>query len=255
MPGLSQLKKTTLPTAYGNGGVRERRRKLPWVWAIVTLLVLGGLAWALLLSPWFKIAKVSVTGIEKLDGAAIAEAAGIMDTSILLVDANAMERALKGRFPLIREATLNRFFPNEVVITVKERRPWADWQVADKKWVIDEDGVVIAASARSELPTIVDMDRVAVQLGDQVDATSLPLAKRLIEALPKEVGAKAASFEYLRNGGLVVITDKGWRARFGNAEDWEYKLAVWKSLLSKRAAGEIAFQHVDLRFGYRPFVR
>lgn len=235
--------------------MRGGRRKLPWIGIMVALLLLGGSAGALFLSPWLKIARVSVAGAEKLGATAVVEAAELVGKNILFVDVGAVERSLKGRLPMIGEVTLSRIFPDAVSLTVKERQPWANWQVGNKKWVIDEEGLVVAPSPRPELPTIRDMDNVAVQAGGQVDATPLPLVKRLLEALPQEAGLKAASFEYLRNGGLVVITDKGLRARFGGDEDFDYKLAVWKGLLAKRAAGEVAFQHVDLRFGYRPFLR
>ncbi len=231
------------------------RRKLPWLRAITALLLATGIAGIVLFSPWLKVAKVSVQGNEKLDATAIAEAAEIMGDNILFVNANSVERSLKERLSMIRSAAVSRIPFNEVIVTIKERQPWAAWQVGTQKWTIDEEGVVIAASAPAGLPVIKDMDNVAVQLGAQVDATSLPLAKKLVEALPKELGAKAAGFEYLRHGGLVVITDKGLRARFGDGEDFEYKLAVWKGLLAQKTSGALAFQHVDLRFGYRPFVR
>ncbi len=231
------------------------RRKLPWIWAITALLMVGGIAWIMVFSPWLKVAKVSVQGNERLDAAAIAEAAEIMGDNILFVNANSVERLLKERLSMIRSVAVSRIPFNEVIVTVKERQPWAAWQAGNQNWTIDEEGIVIAASTPPGLPVIKDMDNVAVQLGAQVDATSLPLAKKLIAALPKEVGSKAAGFEYLRHGGLVVITDKGLRARFGDGEDFEYKLAVWKGLLAQRTSGALAFQHVDLRFGYRPFVR
>ena len=73
--------------------------------------------------------------------------------------------------------------------------------------------------------------------------------------LPGEVKAKAKRFEYSENGGLLVITDQGWQARFGSPDDFEYKIAVLKAIIQNAKTRNAKFTAVDLRFGHRPFIR
>ena len=50
-------------------------------------------------------------------------------------------------------------------------------------------------------------------------------------------------------------TDQGKRARFGDAQDFQWKLAVWKAVLKEAEIQNLNAGHVDLRFGDRPFFR
>ena len=114
-------------------------------------------------------------------------------------------------------------------------------------------GEALASDALPEI-CIVHLDGQPLQPVNQVNSEAIRLAYKLTEALPQALGQEAQSFEYLTHGGLVVVTDKGWRARFGDMEDFDFKLAVWSEILASDGL-EVKPQHVDLRFGTRPFYR
>jgi len=222
--------------------------------AISAIVALGRLAYN---SSFFKISKVTVLGNQQVEAARVLEAADLIGSHILALDRSQVVESLE-EWPLVKSATIRWQPPGEVAIVIEERQPSALWQVGDSKYIVDDEGIVLSKVAISEpLPEICirQLDGQPLELGSQVDSEAIRLAYKLAETLPQALGAKAQSFEYLTHGGLVVVTDKGWRARFGDMDDFDFKLAVWKEILAKADQVEMKPHHVDLRFGTRPFYR
>ena len=57
-------------------------------------------------------------------------------------------RAKLLQLPWIKDVTISRHFPNEIVITLQERVPTALWQYQGQVFVIDDEGYPIEASKR-----------------------------------------------------------------------------------------------------------
>lgn len=242
--------------------LRPRGFRLLWVsrplrytmtLAVLCLLVGGGV-W-LYQSPLLRINWITVQGAYKLIPAAVAAASGLQDQSILTADTEAALATIRA-LPKVKGARLEPKPPQEVIITVDERRPWALWQIGDVRYVIDQDGAVLDEPPPQEfLPLIMDKGNQPLAPGEQVDAEAVRLAQRLIRILPKEMGTKSVAFEYIKGGGLVAVIDGGWRARFGDGTDLAQKIAAWKAVLEQAPPAGIEPRHIDLRFGNRPFVR
>ncbi|MBI4302258.1 MAG: FtsQ-type POTRA domain-containing protein [Chloroflexi bacterium] len=208
-------------------------------------------------SSLLQVTKVSVVGNSTLKTEAVVAAADLIGKNILTVKGDEVAHSLK-KLPLVEDAHVRRQPWHRVVISIEERQPWGIWQGGKSKYLIDGNGFVIEANptpASINLPLIVQLDEMTLKVGDRVDPDAVQLAQKLIYSLPQELGASAQRFEYLGKGGLVVITDKGWRARFGDLDNFEYKLAVWKAILEQGASTKMRPNHVDLRFGTRPFYR
>jgi cell division protein FtsQ len=222
--------------------------------AISAIVFLGKMAYN---SSFFKVSQVTVLGVQQLEAAQVIEATDLLGSHILDLDRDQLVQSLE-EWPLVKSATVKWKPPNEVVITIEERQPAALWQVRDSKYLVDDEGFVLnEAPLSGPLPEIciIHLDGQPLEPGNQVDSEAIHLAYKLTETLPPTLGAKAQRFEYLSHGGLVVVTDKGWRARFGDMDDFDFKLAVWKELLAKAPQLSMKPQHVDLRFATRPFYR
>lgn len=91
----------------------------------------------------FNIAAVAVTGERHLSREEILAAAGVTArTSLLFFDvADARARLLTN--PWIAEATVQRFLPDRLAISISERAAFALWQKAGRVGVIARDGTVL----------------------------------------------------------------------------------------------------------------
>jgi cell division protein FtsQ len=106
----------------------------------------------------FRIAAVSLSGEKHVSRAEIIAAAGVSErTSLLFLDVEAARFRLK-TMPWIADATVRKLFPDRLQIRVKEREPFAVWQVEGNLSLIAADGTVIGPltdPAFASLPLVV----------------------------------------------------------------------------------------------------
>ncbi len=106
----------------------------------------------------FGIEKITITGISELHGSEVLGAAGITPkTSLAFLDVAEARRRLEAT-PLIADASVRKLYPGEVTIQLKEREPFALWQLNGEISLISSDGTVIdkLSDARfAHLPLVV----------------------------------------------------------------------------------------------------
>lgn len=227
-------------------------RAFIWLTAVTTALGLGIVAYRY---PVLAVSEVQVTGLQRLAAEPVLDRLSLEGRNILALDLDGAATALQ-EDPWVRGVHFQRQLPGRVVVSIEERAPVAVWQSGVRFFSVDLDGTVLEElSGPGALPAVKDLDGAVPRPGDRRDPDAVALAVRLTELLPKELGEEARSFEYLSYGGLVVETDKGKRARFGDASDVLWKLAVWKAVLKEAGVQHLKAGHVDLRFGDRPFFR
>jgi len=91
-----------------------------------------------------RIATVSLSGQRQVSREEIFAAAGVTDHSSLLFLDVADARAKLEAIPWVAEATVRKFYPDRLQITITEREPFALWQINGKVQVIAADGTVLS---------------------------------------------------------------------------------------------------------------
>jgi cell division protein FtsQ len=106
----------------------------------------------------FRISGISLAGEKHVSRVEIIAAAGVTErTSLLFLDVEAARSRLRA-IPWIAEATLRKLFPDRLQIRVREREPFALWQIDGKLLLIAADGTVIGPPgdpAFAALPLVV----------------------------------------------------------------------------------------------------
>lgn len=86
---------------------------------------------------------VTISGIAQMRESEVLAAAGINGKlSLAFLDVSEVRQRLEN-VPLIESATVRKLYPNELVITLTERQPYALWQNNGELFVIASDGTVI----------------------------------------------------------------------------------------------------------------
>jgi len=168
----------------------------------------------------FGVAAVTITGGRELPIKQILAAAGVSPrSSLLFLDADKVrERLLK--LPLVKDASVDKLFPNRLVINIIERKPFALWQKDGKVSVIAADGTpidslndprlihlpfVVGEGANAHIAQFVRLLNAAGDLRDKIRAGvyigerrwNLNLTNGMEVDLP-ETGASAAVAEFAR---------------------------------------------------------
>ncbi len=89
------------------------------------------------------VERVTISGLVELDEGEVLHAAGINPRgSLAFFDVNEARRGLESQ-PLVREASVRKLYPGEIAIQIKEREPYALWQLDGEISIISSDGTVI----------------------------------------------------------------------------------------------------------------
>jgi len=253
------------------GTVGRRRERFPRLARLLkvlgVLLVLGGTGaglWegyrALVRLPYFRVAEIQVEG--NLQVAAqdiIASVRLTPDTSILEVDLKALARRVLEN-PWIKEAAVRRRLPLSLTIQVVERMPEAVF-IADRRYLLSADGVILATLVEDELPTLPTLRaatprRVAVGerilSSEMIQGLSVWRQFQLANALQ---GERAHEIAIAGDGSYVVNLGQWMPAIRLHAQDLEGQLRRLGAALAASGRRLDRFADVDLRFRDRVVFR
>ena len=151
----------------------------------------------------FGIVQADVRGTRYLSREEILENAGVTpQTSLLLLNAEGVRAALK-RDPRVAEATVRKFYPDHLEISIEEREAFARWQRAGKFNLIARDGTVLESdigTKAADLPLVVGIG-----------------AEKSAAALLDLIGRFPSIREVVRAG--VLIAERRWNLRLKNGID------------------------------------
>lgn len=251
------------PRWRGRQGARARERfpRLARLLKVLgVLLVLAGTGaglWegyrALLRLPYFRVAEIQVEGnLQVATQDIIASLSLAPDTSVLEVDLPALTgRVLEN--PWIKEASVRRRLPLSLTIRVVERMPEAVF-IADRRYLLSADGVILAELGEGELPTLPTLRaatarRVAIGerilTSEMVQGLSVWRQFQLANALQAE---KAHEIAMAGDGTYVVNLGQRMPAIRLRAQDMEGQLGRLGAALSASGQALERFGDVDLRF-------
>ncbi len=192
------------------------------------------------------IGEVFVAGRERTSRRALIEALDVtLGTPLLGFDAEVARRRIEA-IGWVREAVVERRFPDIIFLRIVERQPLALWQRGGLLLVVDDDGMVIdGAKAKrfSLLPVIV---------GDDAPDHAGPL----LNVLATEPGLNQRVAAAVRVGG------RRWNLRFDNGIDVELPeqdfAAAWRRLAEFERLHQLLSRDItaiDLRLPDRLVVR
>jgi Cell division protein FtsQ len=141
------------------------------------------------------------------------------------------------------------------VIQVAERQGALVWQAGADRFLVDPEGVVIAADPPDEqaggLVTVQARDADPPPVGGRVDPATARTAVAVARWLAQGSPAPVAGLEYAPRTGLVLVGRDGWRVVLGDDARIEEKLAVTLALLK----GERTWRTLDVTDPDRPFYK
>ena len=224
------------------------------------LLVLAGTGaglWegyrALLRLPYFRVAEIQVEGnLQVASQDIIAGLALAPETSILEVDLPALAGHVLEN-PWIKEASVRRRLPLSLTIRVVERMPEAVF-IADRRYLLSADGVILAELAEDELPTLPTLRAASprhVTIGQRILTSEMAQGLsvwrqfQLANALQVE---KAHEIAMTGDGSYVVNLGQRMPVIRLRAQDMEGQLGRLGAALSASGQALERFGDVDLRY-------
>ena len=276
---IAQARQHSSPVPMRSSRSQSRRGGFLWkvlgIFALVLIIVLPG--YFALTSNAFRVSQVSVVGTHNDILVQSIQHMGVRGQNIFLIDVVALTARIDA-IPLVASASLEKQWPNSLLVSVSERQPVLLWKTAQGTFSVDKNGIVIApaseTTAAASLMTVVDTGNSgkgvaaqAVHPGTQLNAGDIAFAMEVFANLPKMAGLTNYTLRYVatapggeqgttgENGSYVVASAAGWLANLGGPNDanpLSNRLLELQQILVFAQQQQLNLATIDLRFGLRP---
>ncbi len=201
--------------------VRFPKVRLPSFWtafASIPLLMAGGLgagaAWLVVRPDLVLVEHIDFVGAEHADQRALRHLADMPNgTTIWGVDPTAIAHGVE-HHPWVRHATVERVWPDGLRVTLEERTPVALLAIAERTYVLDEQGVpfLVADGRALDLPLILGLAPELAERHPELPQLVLRDALWLIREIPVRTGVSADAIS-----SVAFHTDTGMSVTVGHS--------------------------------------
>ncbi len=262
---------------------RNGRRGFWWklisFFTVLALVILG--ASFALNGSMFRIEHLSVVGTHNPLLVQHIQQMGIQGQNIFLVNVAALTSRIDA-LPLVANASMEKQWPNQMVVTVTERTPAILWQTRQGVYSVDREGVVIGPASEmtgvTNLKMVVDGRKgdnatgrngsTGIRPGMRLNAADIAFAMQVFARLPRLTGVTNFTLRYDDtmpaptettgmgdNGVFEVVSTAGWVAYLGGSNDTnplDNRLIELQQILMLAQQQQLNIATIDLRYGLRP---
>jgi hypothetical protein len=234
--------------------------------AVIALVLIGSVVgvWEgyrrFLRLPYFRIAEVRVEGnLQVASGDVVAGLGLAPGTSILEADLADLSRRLRQN-PWIKEAQVRRQLPITLIIHVVERVPEAVF-VADRRYLLSADGVILSELEGDDLPTLPILRAATprrVAPGERILSSEMAQGLsvwRQFQLANAVQGERAHEIAMASDGSYVVNLGGEMPAIRLRAQELEEQFRRLGAALAASGSALAQFADVDLRFRDRVVFR
>lgn len=252
--------------------LRRRRRiiarRMLWFLRLFLIgLFFAGTLWGLNYfydSNYFKVKVINIRGNNYYQVDEIKEYLGdISGLNIFEVNKKKVEKELTDNLVWLKDAELNKIFPDKITIEVTERKPFIIITHKNSFYLMDNEGVILEEVERVELKkyselilvkNVIDYD---VQAGEKVAVKNVLSCGRIFITLDKEMkeNIKEAYIEDNISGDIVFITVDNKKIIFGSGDNITKKIETLRQILKQIEKKDLKFSIIDLRYAENPVIR
>jgi cell division protein FtsQ len=216
-------------------------------------VVAVGIAWLIAYAtPLFAVERVEVRGAPpELSREVTRATRDLLGRSLVAVEAAQVEGRLRA-LPAVAGVTVDRAFPDTLVIKVAPERPVAVVRRGSSAWLATGAGKVIReiqTGTERHLPRLWLARGVTVRVGGQVPAGLVPATRALAAAHTAGLGGRVKGVR-LANNELTLVLRRGLELRLGRIADVGMKLAIARDVLELVEVNTTAY--IDVSVPQRP---
>ena len=211
---------------------RKKQRRITFV---VFLLVIAAIL-ALLLTPFFNIKYIDVSGHNKVSQKTIVETSGISyGENIFKLNVKKMKTKLKN-LPYINEVKVIRKIPDVVVFEITERKPIVAVVAGESFVYMDENGRFLEIVKQNSLPVLEGV-KTRIELGKFIcdDHPEMFEDFKRKYTLLKEngLGDRVTSFKADNKGKVSFVIDETKTVILGEEKNTEYKFKMLEKVIGE----------------------
>lgn len=277
--------KSSVPLRSGR---QHLRRSVFWT-VVVLLLILAcvlALANFVLTNSMFRVQRVNVVGTHNAVLLQSIQHMDIQGQNIFLVNTEKAHARIQAS-PLVASVELSKQFPDQLIVTIVERKPVVLWQTAQGTFSVDSQGMVIASvsdtSSVASVGTVIDATPTAItppsvnktepllRPGTYLKNIDILFASDAWQHIPKVAGVDMFKLYYNgtmyasatsqndgaagSRGSYIIESPAGWKAYLGGSKDansLDNRLKELREIVKLAHQQQMNIATIDLRYGLRP---
>jgi cell division protein FtsQ len=249
--------------------LKRRRRKIigKRIWDFLKLVLIAGffalVVWGLNYfynSEYFKIKSIDIQGNSHYRDEEIVEITKeMLGANIFEINKKVIESMVSEELSWVKDAELNKVFPDKVIIKINERKPYIKILYGSEYFLIDSEGVVLEKVEKENLDEYKDLILVRNAIDYSVDIGE-KIAKRNVLSCAEiyrtfDIGLKGmvreARVEDNFSGDIIFVMNDGKEIIFGDNSFVEDKVKALKQFLKEETVCNI----IDLRSPGNPVLK
>ncbi len=209
--------------------------------AICAALVFG-------MSIFFRVSRIEVEGAAYYTTDEVQHASGIDEgDNLFFINRFTVISRLFSRLPYVETASVTRYLPNRVIITVTESQAIAYVSDGTQNWVIDRNGKVLKQAAAAELSSIIEIKGItaeAPEIGNIIlppdgDTSKIEYLAAILDQIQERGLQSDVTKVDLTEPADATFTYLGrFNVRLGGNVDTEYKFGKLLSAVSQLTLGD-----------------
>ncbi len=225
-----------------------------------TLVFIGAIFYFLVISPYFLVTQVSVSGNKQVSSdeivSAIQNAANhrfmlVKKNSFFLLNSGVVNKIIVSADPLVRVTKSSRSWPNKLKIEVIERTPTLVLAANQKYYLVDDQGFVIKEVPDSgNYLKVSDQVGEDIKVGETIDGKLIPFIISMKQIWPTRLTQAIAAVKIPGKGATEVefVTSEGWSVFFSTDRPVVSQLGNLVILLNKQIGSDRSkLAYIDLR--------
>lgn len=197
-------------------------------------------------SPLFEIKDVSFNDenecIEDPRGFANASLVG---KSLIFANTQRIANDLKAQFTCIESVSIDRKFPSNVEIVVKSQAPVV--KIAESEFQITEEGLIINASDKYQVPTLFLPQGVNVTAGTKITDENILKALSIAKNLLKS-DFNPSNIRLVENNQIAVYSTSEMLVIFSGEKDAKGQVDTLQQILSEAKIDATLIEKIDMSF-------
>jgi len=282
-----RLYNVSLDAAHGAEMSLPALPRLILSWRLVSILLLGGLGFALYHfweSPAYRVDAPEISGLKRININQVTTELGLIGEPVFMLDAQTIRSDLLTTFPEFSDAEVKIELPNTVWITVTERVPVLAWIRGGESYLVDAQGITFPArnvglsgsypsvEAAGNPPVIILPDEEEPTLRDatisKITGVLLPqlspqdqvkplLSPEMVQAilLVHEQAPAGSKIIYDPIHGLGWTDRRGWMVYMGGEKDAAVKIQVYRAIFEQLKAEDVRPTMISVEYVHAPYYR
>lgn len=239
---------------------QERKTKISGILkSLFFLAVLVIAVYILIQSPLFAVQKINVEGNKFISQGEAIKLSGLhLQTNIFRMDFQTAKKNIMTH-PMIEEVNIKRQYPNQVMITLTERKPLANLLIQGGFIEVDAKGFylrkVVSFSNHDNLPIISGVKYGQQEIGQQIKEENLVVGLQYLKNCPESLKAQISEINVTDSTNIIFYTLSGLKVIIGDESRIKEKVHTLMEIFHSKGNQLKDVEYIDVSFNGDPVVK